>query len=401
MRTSDRHEPLAVAFVTDLLGVGGAEVQLVDLVNALDPSRVRAEVAVLRRRGELFGRIRVPAVSFGMWLPGDPRVLWALGHWLRRGRFDVVYTTHVWATLMTAHLHRRWQGSARAFGWIDAEHGFRRPAASRLLEPLRRRALRRCDRLLAVSTAQAGWIGEYVTPTPPIAVIPNAIDVERYSAAADGAAVRVQLGIPAAAPVIVSVGRLVAEKGHDTLIRAFAEHLAPAPKPGGAPVHLLLVGEGAARPALEAQIAAAPEAVRRRIHLLGLAADTRPLLAAGDLFCLASRHESMGVALVEAMAAGLPVVATRVGGIPEVVAADETGRLVPPDDPAALAGALGELLSQPALCVRFAAAGRARAQARFSMAARAERIEALLAAVAVEHDHGDGARANPVYTEGA
>jgi glycosyltransferase involved in cell wall biosynthesis len=371
MQSDKRRKPLAVAFLTDLLEMGGAEVQLVDLVSTLDPRRVRAEVAVLQRRAELCDRIIVPTVAFGMRLPGDPRVLWALGRWIRRGAFDAVYTNHVWATIMTAWLRGR--GGPRGFAWAAAQHSFRRPGASRLLEPLRLQALRRADRLVAVSELQAEWLRGYVSPTPPIAVIPNAIDVERFAAPVDGSSERRRLGIPAGVPVIVSVGRLVEVKGHDILIDALAL-CAAARKPPDA--HLVLVGAGPEQAALTARVAAAH--LVERVHFAGLQPDPRPLLAAADLFCLASRSEAMCIAIIEAMGAGLPVVATRVGGNPEVVADGETGRLVPPEDPGALARALGELLAQPDLRRRYGEAGRARARAQFEIHARAERITALL-----------------------
>jgi len=372
MQSDKRRKPLAVAFLSDLLEMGGAEVQLVELVNALDPSRVRAEVAVLQRRSELCDRLRAPTVTFNMRVPGDPRVLWALRCWLRRGTFEAVYANHHWSTVMAAWLRGRHEGP-RGFAWVAAQHGFRRPAASLLLEPLRRHALRRADRLVAVSKAQAEWLHEYVRPAPPIAVIPNAIDVERFAAPADGRRERRRLGIPDGAPVIVSVGRLVKEKGHDTLIDALAMCVADRKAPEA---HLILVGAGPEQAALGARARAAQ--LNQRVHFAGLQPDPRPLLAAADLFCLASRFESMGIAIVEAMAAGLPVIATRVGGIPEVVTEGETGRLVAPEDPGALAGALGELLAQPDLCRQYGVAGRARARAHFGIQARAERITALL-----------------------
>ncbi len=381
MQTDKRRKPLAVAFLIDLLEVGGAEVQLVDLVNALDPGRVRAEVAVLRRRAPLCDRLSVPVVSFGMRLPGDPRVLRALGRWLRQGAFDAVYTNHAWSTIMTAWLRKR--GGLRDLTWLDAQHGFDRPAASRWLEPLRRRALRRADRLVAVAVAQAEWLREYIHPSPPIAVIPNAIDVERFAAPVDGLPARRSLGIPDEAPVIVSVGRLVSVKGYDVLIDALALCAAERKVPV---VHLILVGTGPEQAALGKRAAAAR--LGERVHFVGLQPDPRPFLAAADLFCLASRSESMGIAGVEAMAAGLPVVATRTGGLPEVVVEGETGRLVPPEDPEALARALADLLAQPDLRRRYGEAGRRRARAHHGIRARAERITALLEELASPRTHG-------------
>ena len=181
-------------------------------------------------------------------------------------------------------------------------------------------------------------------------VIPNAVDV--------GAAPRAALaGDP---PRIVTVGRLAAPKDALTLLRALAAL-------GPLPFSALLVGDGPDRTAVEAEIRSL--GLGDRVEPAGSRADVPALLAGADVFVLSSRSEGAPFSILEAMAAGLPVVATDVGGVRELVADGETGLLVPAGDPARLADALGSLLADPALRRRLGAAGHARARERFDLRA--------------------------------
>src|SRR5205807_9503285 len=177
------------------------------------------------------------------------------------------------------------------------------------------------------------------------AVVPNAVDVEaapRWSHEGEE-------------PQVVSVGRFKYPKDFVTLVGALA-HLE-------SPFRALIVGDGPDRPAIE-------EALRRhdltdRVELAGERNDVPELLAAADVFVLSSRSEGLPVSVLEAMAAELPVVATAVGGLPELVVEGETGFLVPPGDARALGAALGRLLADAELCRRLGEAGRRRVEAGF------------------------------------
>jgi glycosyltransferase involved in cell wall biosynthesis len=167
----------------------------------------------------------------------------------------------------------------------------------------------------------------------------------------------------------MGAGRLVPIKGFDLLLQALPAILDALPAS-----RLLLVGDGPDRPLLEAQARAL--GVADRVQLVGVHAQVAPFLAAADLLVAPSRNEGLGKALVEAMALGCPVVATRVGGIPTVVADGETGRLVPPEDPGALAQAVAELLGDPGLRQTMGEAGRRRAE-QFSLAVMESRLLSL------------------------
>jgi glycosyltransferase involved in cell wall biosynthesis len=190
-------------------------------------------------------------------------------------------------------------------------------------------------------------------------VIHNGVDVAEAKASALN-------GNP---PLVLSVTRLQGPKDGMTLARALR-----ALEPGT--FRAAIVGDGPDRPEIEAELGRAAE-------LLGERRDVRQLLGSADLFVLSSRSEGLPLSILEAMASGLPVVASAVGGIPEVVIHDETGLLVPPGDPDALADALRRLLADPALRRRLGAAGRARAEREFSLErarrAHVELYERLLA----------------------
>lgn len=201
-------------------------------------------------------------------------------------------------------------------------------------------------------------------------VIPSGVDLPALRAQAPprGEARR-RLGVSADCLLLVGVGRMVPIKGFDVLVRALPAIVKEQPA-----ARLCLVGDGPDGPALEAEAHAL--GVGDRVVLAGAHEHVAPFLAAADLLVAPSRNEGLGKSLVEAMALGLPVVATRVGGIPAVVADGETGSLVPPDDPAALARAVGALLKDAELRRRAGEAGRRRAE-QFSLAAMESRLLGL------------------------
>ncbi|MBK8230725.1 MAG: glycosyltransferase family 4 protein [Candidatus Eisenbacteria bacterium] len=362
MNTPAASGRVRVLLLTDLLEMGGAETQLVELAHQFEAIGSPCEVAVLRPGGALVPRLPRPPHRFRSHRPADPRLVIELARLVREQAIEVILTTHVWSLLHATALRRVLPGAAPLV--VATVHGYRRPAASPLLEPIWRHALRHADRVIAVSRAQADWLLEAGSAREAqLVVLPNAIEPSRFEpritpiARGDGNR------------VLLCLARLVPEKDHLTLLEAYRfllQHGGPAP-------HLALVGDGPLRAELEAR---AREISRQytgsRVEFVGQVDDARPWLAGADLAVLASRHESQGIALLEAMATALPVVATRVGGIPEVVEDGVTGLLVPPGQPRALADALRRLLADDAQAFALGQAGRTRVERRFSLAARAE-----------------------------
>jgi glycosyltransferase involved in cell wall biosynthesis len=182
-------------------------------------------------------------------------------------------------------------------------------------------------------------------------------------------AARVRFGLADGA-IIGVVAALERRKGHDVLLRALACLREAVPR-----LRCLICGDGSERASLERL--ADELGVRDVARFLGEQRQVADVLAALDVFVQPSRYEGLGVALLEAMAAGLPVVASRVGGIPETVQAGRTGLLVPAEDPEALAAAITELLRDPDRAARMGAEGRKRVLAEFSMEAMTDRYERL------------------------
>lgn len=290
---------------------------------------------------------------------------------------------HDWGlALRVARLCRRWRPQvvhARNWGTMDAiigarlarvpvvihsEHGrdvddldgLRRARlrVRRLLSPL-------VDTHVTVSRHLQRWLLEHVGVRPEkVRVVPNGVDTERFQPPADRDELRRRQGYAPAVLVFGAVGRLTAVKDYRSLLAAFDQLARQQPH-----CRLLIVGDGPERADLEAELRR--RGLSERVHLAGFHADVVPWLGMMDVFVQSSLIEGMSNALLEAMAVGLPVVATAVGGTPEIVEPDATGLLVPPAAPAALHDALLVYAADPAMRAAHAAAGRARAATHFPL----------------------------------
>jgi glycosyltransferase involved in cell wall biosynthesis len=199
-----------------------------------------------------------------------------------------------------------------------------------------------------------------------VRVIYNGIDISRFSVAPAG--LRNDLGIPADAMVVATAGSLIARKGHDILLRAFRALPDGDPKP-----HLLIAGEGPEQAALLSL--ADSLGLADRVHFLGHVQDIARVYTTADIFALASRGDALCLALVEAGHFGLASVSTKVGGIPEAIADEKTGILVPPDDPSAFSHALGRLIGDPSLRAEMGEAARQRVARLFAVERMARSFE--------------------------
>jgi glycosyltransferase involved in cell wall biosynthesis len=198
-------------------------------------------------------------------------------------------------------------------------------------------------------------------------VIPNGVDLDAFAPDASARrAVRAELGLPEDARVVGTVGRVSAEKDHALLVRAMGPLLGPG-------VRLVIVGDGAEMPALRE--AAKPFAAW--VSLTGMRDDIPRVLASFDVFALSSRSEGLPLALLEAMACGLAIVSTDVGGVGEVVEHGAAARLVPPRNEAALRQALEALLTSPDASTEMRVLG-ARARARAERYAADRVVDAYL-----------------------
>jgi glycosyltransferase involved in cell wall biosynthesis len=208
----------------------------------------------------------------------------------------------------------------------------------------------------------------------------NGIDLSRFTPGAYPTNLRRALGLPPGVPVVGSVGRFVPYKGYHYLLEAARLVGKKIPQ-----ARWVLVGDGELRAALEAQCRTL--GLERIVRFAGWREDIPDCLALCDIFVLPSLGEHFGRVLVEAMAMAKAVVATDAGGVPEIVIHDETGLLVPPADPQALAEAVLSLLQDPTRAARLGAAGRRRAENEFSLAHHVEAVEALYREI-LEVDRG-------------
>jgi len=220
------------------------------------------------------------------------------------------------------------------------------------------------SRKVLEQAAAAGIRREHMT------VIPNGIPPSEAHAG-ERPTTRRELGVHADAVLVLSVGRLVYQKGHEYLVEAMQTVVRQSPN-----VQAVICGEGPLRGQLEAQISR--QGLAACVHLLGNRLDIGRYLSAADIFVLPSRWEGLPVALLEAMDAGLPIIATRVEGVEEVIQDDDHGILVPPEDARALANSIGKLIEDPGRRRRMGGAARARVRATYTADIMCEKYLSLM-----------------------
>lgn len=349
--------------------VGGAQGSVTDLMRRLDPARFAVE-AVSLADGPAIERMRALGLPVTVIAePDDRAAVRALAAHLRRCDADILHAHMFRAELLGARavrmagtsvvvatVHSSRVRSTEEIGALAAETAY-------------------FDRLLAPSGAIAAKIRGEGRGAAEITVVPNGVDLGRFGAqrlAPGRASIRASLGIPSNAFLIGVVARLEPEKGHRHLLAAWPEIAQAVPD-----AWLMVIGDGSLADALRAQTRAFPPAARRRVVVAGGQADIVAATQSLDLAVLPSLREAQGIALLEAMAARVPVVASRVGGIPETVRDGVDGLLVPPADQAALAATIIRLAGAGDLLDRLAASGRERVAERFSLDRAVSRIEAI------------------------
>jgi glycosyltransferase involved in cell wall biosynthesis len=348
-------------------GPGGAETVVSSLASGLDSTRFRSVVCLfrdgwLRERCERLGLethiIRIQGMLDLGWLRGFRQLL--------RERGVGLIHAHEFGANTYGTLAGRLAG-VPVVATVHGRHYFaesgRRRAAYRLVS--------RAAVMVAVSEDVKRYVVEATGASPDrVRVVLNGIGPVAPSAAEAGLGLRAELGIGPDERVVTSVGSLYPVKGHRYLLEAVPRILASCPS-----TTFLIAGRGDCETALKAQ--ARTLGIEARVRFLGLRGDVPALLAISDVFVQPSLSEGLSIAILEAMAAGSPVVTTRVGGNPELVADGDTGVLVAPADPGALAGAVGALLADPAEARRLGDNGRRHVRGRFGVEAMVRQYEAI------------------------
>ena len=250
-------------------------------------------------------------------------------------------------------------------------HGlFRDTRRRRVRRRVELRSYARVGLLVATSPDQVTAVRAAAHPPPAVEYVPNGVRTTAATQVAETSRVRAHYGMPPDCDVVAAVGRLAPEKRHDLFLQACAWIAAVRPS-----AHFVIAGEGPQRDAL--QRLAHRLGIGDRVHFLGLVDDVAELLSIVTVLLHTSDNEATPRAILEAMAAGVPVVATAVGGVPDLVEDGVTGVLRPRGRPTALADAVVRLLGDVVTRELMGTMGRQRVQARFSMALMAERIEGL------------------------
>ena len=371
-----------VVHVVYRFSVGGLENGVVNLVNGLADA-FRHTVLCLEGTGPLRERLpdKVDVLAPGPVARGS--LAWLrLAAILRHLRPDIVHSRN-WPTVDAIPGARL----ARVRAVVHSEHGREETDPHGLAR--RRNRIRRAfgvmvDRFVTVSDDLNRWlVGTVRIPARKVRTIHNGVDTRRFSDQ-DRDAARRALGIDDSARVVGTVGRLDPVKDQATLIRAFASLVAARPE-----AVLVIVGDGPSRRALD--LLAADLGLEGRIRMLGTRADVAHLLGGFDVFALPSIAEGISNTVLEAMATGLPVVATRVGGNPELVDDGVNGRLVPPGNPAALAEALDAYLADSLVRALHGKASRQRAVTQFDLPTMVEAYRSLYVSLAGTAGAGGGA----------
>ncbi|MGE3275485.1 MAG: glycosyltransferase [Vicinamibacterales bacterium] len=331
---------------------GGTERQMIELVRRLSPDRWTVHVACLRAEGPWRDRVTASAASVTEFpvrsfrRAASWRQALAFARWCRRLGITVVHASDLYTNIFALPAARL-AGVRRRLGNRRGLNRDRSPAQ----RALQTAAYSCAHAVVANSEAAATRLREEGVPAGKVAVVPNGIDCDRFRP-------RLHAGREPLRRV-VTVANLRPEKGHDVLVDAAAAVLARHPD-----ASFDLVGAGPERERIAAR--AAERGLGDRVRFLGPRDDIPEVLAAADIFVLPSRTESLPNAVLEAMAAGLPVVASAVGGLVDVIDDGRSGLLVPADNPPVLADRLVRLMDDASLGARLGEAARREVRDRYS-----------------------------------
>jgi len=333
---------------------------MIELVERLDRKRFDVHVACFHDEGDWARRVHAAAPVSPFTIRGFARAdtvarAAAFASWCRHRRIGVLQTCDFYANTFAL--------PSAALGGVRVRIGSRRelkPDKSMTQLALQRQAYRFAHKIVANSAAAAEQlVHEGIRPSR-IRVIPNGVQVDRFAARKPRSDIR----------TVVTVANLRHEKAHEVLIDAAAMLTARHPH-----LRFLIVGDGPRRAALESLVA--QHGLRPRVEFMGHREDIEAILSDADLFVLPSRSEAFPNAAIEAMASGLPVVASAVGGLLDLIEPYRTGVLVPPDKPGALAAAIDALVSAPDRAARIGSAARETVATRYSFDRMVSSFEAL------------------------
>ncbi len=359
-----------VLHVLPNFGPGGAERMVTHLLLHLDRDRFEvAAVSLFDRQGTdletMLDQARIRVWYLGKHKGFDPRMFRRLWGMFREFQPDVAHThRYVLRYLLPLILVHR----ARV--WVHTVHNMAEKEVDWVGKWIHRVAFRAGVVPVAIAEEVARSL-ERVYGLRNLPLIPNGIPVDQYALAEEvRKAWRTREGYEESAVLLVSVARMSPQKDHFSLIQAFSIASSRSSQ-----LRLLLVGDGSLRSKLEAQVKALD--LKDKVRFLGVRADVPEILAAADMFVLSSQWEGNPLSVMEAMAAGKPVIATAVGGVPELIQHGISGVLVPPGDVEALAEAILKLADDPNLRRQMGKEAFRRAKERFDVSVMVREYEFL------------------------
>jgi glycosyltransferase involved in cell wall biosynthesis len=287
----------------------------------------------------------------------DLRVIPGLRESVERRSPDIVLTHHV-----KSHFLMKWSRLWQKYPWVAFHHGYTKThLREHLYNRMDRLSLPTARRVVTVCQAFARELERAGVPPARISVQHNSIERGQMASAEEAQALKVRHGIKADERVVLAIGRLSSEKAHIDLLAAFRHLLVINPE---LKAKLIIVGDGPERKRLEA--AAASDGMAERVIFAGQINDVKPYYAAADALALPSHSEGSPYVLLEAMAASVAIVATRVGGVPEMVEDEESALLVPARNPQAMAEAISRVLTDKELARRLTLNANALIATRYS-----------------------------------
>ena len=332
--------------------IGGAEQHVLTLLKGIDPTRFTLHLICLTKGpfAALVDEINIPTRTFPMHFPLDLSPLPAILRWARQKEINLVHTHGSRANLLGRLGARRLRVPSLTTVHSSLAHDYLSPWSARVALAL--------DRLTLPLTSGTITVSEYLAQEVALRGGRNVETIYNGQAPiffkdrpSSRDQFRLQWGIPSDALVVGTIGRLHPAKGQTYLIKAVTQLRLKYPK-----LHLLLIGEGPLREELEAEL----KQTTIPYTLTGYLPQAYEALPAMDLFVLPSVSEGMGLVLLEAMQAGLPIVASAVGGIPEVVRTEKDGLLVPPGDVAGIREACSKIIDNPDLAKSLVLSGLSR-----------------------------------------
>lgn len=359
-----------VLHVIDTTGSGGAEIIFVTLAAGLDPARYRS-IALIRGPGWVQNALAargVPTHVLDCKGSFNVRYLRELLTLIRRERVDVIQ-----AHLLGSNVYCALAGLLSRRPVVATFHGGVDVASSERFLALKFGLINYATRrVVAVSNSLAVELASRAKLSPArTEVIYNGIDTAQFERPRSDR-LRQKLDLPADVLLIGALGNIRPAKDYPTLLSAFAQVAVTHPA-----VHLLIAGEGNGSLMQSLQSQCLELNLQQRVHFIGFAEDPADFLSQLDMFVLSSSSEGFSIATLQAMAAGLPVVATRSGGPEEILSHGENGLLVQKASPVALAKGLTSLLDSPALRARLAQQAREKVRQRFAVAGMVQAYQAL------------------------